>query len=119
MSRWWLGKFASKYHSILPSSFTYQYSFDDYISLEKIRYGNRLEASFNAHGDLNGKMVAPLLILPFVENCFKHGVSEEIDRSWVSIDLSYEKDELILKVENSKSANGDQEDRFNYKDRRR
>ena len=61
-------------------------------------------------------MVAPLLILPFVENCFKHGVSEEIDRSWVSIDLSYEKDELILKVENSKSTNGDQEDRFNYKE---
>ncbi len=89
---------------------------EDYISLEKIRYGKRLEVSFNTRGELDGKMIAPLLILPFVENCFKHGVSEEIDQSWVSIDLSYEGRELILKVENSRSSNDKNQDHFNYKE---
>jgi sensor histidine kinase YesM len=60
-------------------------------------------------------MVAPMLILPFVENCFKHGVSEELDESWINIDLELKEKMLTLKVENSKSKNGDAEDRFEYK----
>ncbi|MCP4459777.1 MAG: sensor histidine kinase [Cytophagales bacterium] len=89
---------------------------ENYISLEKMRYGKRLEVVFNKHGELAGKMVAPLLILPFVENCFKHGVSEELDQSWVNIELSFVNEELILKVENSKSTNSNQDDQFKYKE---
>lgn len=88
----------------------------DYISLEKIRYGKRLNISFNVRGEVESKMVAPMLILPFVENCFKHGVSEELDESWVNIDLEMKGQTLTLKVENSKSKNGTSEDRFEYKE---
>jgi len=88
----------------------------DYISLEKIRYGKRLNISFNVRGEVESKMVAPMLILPFVENCFKHGVSEELDESWVNIDLEMKGQTLTLKVENSKSKNGEREDRFEYKE---
>ncbi|MEP5611341.1 MAG: histidine kinase [Cyclobacteriaceae bacterium] len=88
----------------------------DYISLEKIRYGKRLNISFNVRGEVESKMVAPMLILPFVENCFKHGVSEELDESWVNIDLEMKGKTLTLKVENSKSKNGTSEDRFEYKE---
>ncbi len=88
---------------------------EDYISLEKIRYGDRLQVSFDVRGDVRNKMIAPLLILPFVENCFKHGASEELDESWMSIDLAVKEHFLTLKVENSKSKNGIQEDRFEYK----
>ena len=89
---------------------------EDYIALEKIRYGNRLDVSFHLRGDVSGKVVAPLLILPFVENSFKHGVSEALDQPWVRIDLSAKETEIILKVENSKSGNEVQEDRFEYKE---
>ncbi len=88
---------------------------EDYISLEKIRYGDRLEVSLDVRGETSNKMIAPLLILPFVENCFKHGVSEELNQSWVSIDINTKEKNLTLKVENSKSKNGIQEDRFEYK----
>lgn len=88
---------------------------EDYISLEKIRYGKRLEVSFDIRGDVEETMIAPMMILPFVENSFKHGVSGELDQSWVSIDLTVKKESLTLKVENSKSKNGEHEDRFDYK----
>lgn len=88
----------------------------DYIALEKIRYGKRLNISFNVRGAVTAEMIAPMLILPFVENCFKHGVSEELDESWVNIDLELKRKILTLKVENSKSKNGVSEDRFEYKE---
>lgn len=87
----------------------------DYISLEKIRYGERLNISFNILGNAGGTMVAPLMLLPFVENSFKHGVSEEMDDAWVSIDLEMKEEKLTLKVENSKSKSEQRVDRFDYK----
>ena len=87
----------------------------DYIALEKIRYGQRLEVAFDVRGEVKGMMVAPLLILPFVENCFKHGVSEELNQSWVSIDLKVADKNLTLKVENSKSSDASAKDDFHYK----
>jgi two-component system, LytTR family, sensor kinase len=88
---------------------------EDYISLERMRYGERLEVIFDLRGDVQNRMVAPLLILPFVENSFKHGVSDELNQSWVSIELNVKQDNLTLKVENSKSKNGITEDRFDYR----
>ena len=88
----------------------------DYIDLEKIRYGSRLNVSFNIRGSALGKRMAPLMILPFVENSFKHGVSEEIENSWVSIDLQLKDDSLTLKVENSKSKDENSNDQFNYRE---
>lgn len=87
----------------------------DYIALEKIRYGDRLNISFNVLGKSAGIKVAPLMLLPFVENSFKHGVSEEMDEAWVSIDLELKAEKLILKVENSKGKNNERDDQFNYK----
>jgi hypothetical protein len=83
---------------------------EDYISLEKIRYGNRLEVSFDVRGEMEQSMIAPMMILPFVENSFKHGVSGELDQSWVSIDLTVKEENLTLKVENSKSIQHKEEE---------
>ena len=73
------------------------------IELEKLRYSNRLVVSFTASGDISNKMLPPLMMLPFIENAFKHGVSREIENSFISIDLNVKNDHLILRVENSKS----------------
>jgi len=75
----------------------------NYIDLEQIRYGTRLELAFNISGNIDGKTIAPLLLLPFLENCFKHGSSKRIDQCWINVDLSVEGEFLYLKLTNGNS----------------
>ena len=77
----------------------------DYIDLEKERYANKLEVSLNIEGDINDKYIAPLLLLPFLENAFKHGTSEQLEKPWLSMDLSVKKNILQCKIVNSKNEN--------------
>ena len=74
---------------------------DNYIALEKLRYGKRLNINFQ-HNDFSGVNIAPLLLLTFVENAFKHGVSQEINKASISIHLEATKEHIIFKVENTK-----------------
>ncbi len=75
---------------------------NNYLSLEKLRYADRLDVSFNYSVESMEAEIPPMLILPFVENCFKHGVSNKTDHNWVAIDFSVKGNLMILKVENSK-----------------
>lgn len=75
---------------------------ENYITLEKIRYGDRLDVSLNMYTPLDGIRIAPLLILPFLENSFKHGVSRQLDCVWVRVDVLTKDNALVIKVENSK-----------------
>lgn len=76
----------------------------NYIELERIRYGDRLDLAFNVTGTAHDKQIAPLLLLPFVENAFKHGTSNEHRECWITIDLKIKDSLLLFKVENSVSA---------------
>ena len=73
----------------------------DYAALEKERYGDRLDVSFNFSGNIENKMVAPMLFQPFIENAFKHGTSEQLGKVWMSIDLSVKENQLYFKIINS------------------
>lgn len=73
------------------------------IGLEKLRYGERLEYSFTVSGDYSSIRIAPLLLLPIIENAFKHGVSLSTGKVWVRIALHVEDGVLLLQVENSVS----------------
>jgi hypothetical protein len=75
----------------------------NYIDLEKERYGDKLDISINIEGDIQGKYIAPLLILPFLENAFKHGTSQQLEKSWMSIDIAVKDFFLNCKVVNSKN----------------
>lgn len=88
---------------------------ENYLALEKIRYGDRLEIVYHVRGEVGDKTIAPLLILPFVENSFKHGVSGETEKAWVSIDITVSEHELVLKVDNSKSNHNGKEEQ-DYKE---
>lgn len=79
---------------------------ETYISLEKIRYGKRLSVSFDVKGETADKEIPPMLLIPFVENSFKHGAGEQPDQVWVSIDIEITGNQFTLKVENSKDTNG-------------
>ncbi len=73
----------------------------NYLDLQKIRIGEKLDISFNIFDNINGILVPPLLLLPIVENCFKHGVHKAINPSWIRFDIAVKKGELIFKAENS------------------
>ena len=75
----------------------------NYIDLEKERYGNKIEISWNSEGDIKDKYIAPLLLLPFLENAFKHGTSEQLEKPWLSVDMSVKQDVLRCKIANSKN----------------
>src|SRR5688572_6366680 len=75
----------------------------NYIDLEKERYGNKIEISWSVEGNVKNKFISPLLMLPFLENAFKHGVSEQLEKPWLSVDISVKSDSLRCKIANSKN----------------
>lgn len=81
---------------------------DGYIELERIRYNNRLSIDFQRQVDDGNQKIAPLLLLPFVENAFKHGISESRFGSFVNMNLELTQQQLLFTVENSKE-NGEAE----------
>ena len=74
----------------------------DYIDLENLRYNDRLSVVFTENLDRPGQQIAPLLLLPFIENAFKHGASESRFQSFIKIDIQLEKGILNARIENSK-----------------
>ncbi|MBS1620964.1 MAG: histidine kinase [Bacteroidetes bacterium] len=75
----------------------------NYIDLEKERYGGRLDVSINIEGDIGNKYIAPLLLLPFLENAFKHGTSEQLEKPWLSMEIFCKQDIFRCKIVNSKN----------------
>lgn len=73
----------------------------NYIELEKIRFGDRVEVSFEAGGVLEDKLIAPLILMAFVENAFKHGASNNKNPSWIRINLWATENQLDFLVENN------------------
>lgn len=75
----------------------------NYISIEKIRYSDKLELSTHFPKNTNGFKIAPLLLLPLVENAFKHGVSHFPGTAFVKISCKTEDKNLHFKIENPKN----------------
>jgi hypothetical protein len=78
----------------------------NYLALEKLRYGPRVEVTFETpeptDEQLATRSIAPLLLLPFVENSFKHGVSQDRGVSRVEIELMLADRDLTFTVTNTK-----------------
>jgi LytS/YehU family sensor histidine kinase len=72
----------------------------NYIELEKERY-ERLDFE----GDIKDQWIAPLLLLPFLENAFKHGTSEQLEKSWLSMEIYVNQNIFRCKIVNSKDEN--------------
>jgi two-component system LytT family sensor kinase len=73
----------------------------DYIALEKLRYDESLRINFNQDIEDMKQALPPLLLIPLVENAFKHGVSETRVQPFVDIHLSVNKRQLVFVVKNS------------------
>ncbi len=73
----------------------------DYIALEQLRYDESLHVNFNYDVEDMKQALPPLLLIPLVENAFKHGVSETRHRPFVDIHLSINRRQLHFEVKNS------------------
>jgi two-component system, LytTR family, sensor kinase len=74
---------------------------NDYISLEKLRYDESLRVNFNHDIEDMKQAIPPLLLIPLVENAFKHGVSETRGNPYIDIHLSINNRKLVFHVKNS------------------
>lgn len=74
---------------------------NDYIALERLRYDESLRINFSYDIEDMKQALPPLLLIPIVENAFKHGVSETRSRPFVDIHLSINNRQLVLTVKNS------------------
>ncbi len=81
---------------------------NNYIELQKLRLPADANVSFTVTGETAGKMIRPMLLIPFFENAFKHGV--DADGSDIEAKLTVNDKELRLKVVNriSKSQKKDE-----------
>jgi len=73
----------------------------DYIGIEELRFADRLDVSFKCNGEKNGKLIVPLLLLPFVENAFKHSLANETEKAFVKINITVTGNNLVFKAVNS------------------
>lgn len=71
-----------------------------YVELQQFRFSHTVRISMQVNGDPTGKKIAPILLIPFVENAFKHGVNAEADSS-IKIVIDILPDRLRLLVENN------------------
>lgn len=76
----------------------------DYVGLERVRYGDRLDLQVNFAGDHQQKFIAPLIMIPFVENSFKHGTSQMLRHPWVKLEITCIHNRLFFNLSNSKPS---------------
>ncbi|WP_316748221.1 sensor histidine kinase [Pedobacter gandavensis] len=84
----------------LDDEFTFTNS---YIALEKLRHNEDLcTITTTIKGPTTGRKIAPLLLINFLENAFKHGTKTSFGKSWINMEIEVLKKELHFKLQNSK-----------------
>lgn len=84
----------------------------NYIQIEQLRYGPKLNLDFQLKGDPDSMEISPMLLLPFVENAFKHGTSKQVSNPFVKIILNIQDEDLSFEIENSKTIFSEEEENY-------
>lgn len=87
-------------HERVPLTKEIEYM-QNYVDLERLRLNNQIPIDLKISGDVGKVSVAPLILMTFLENAFKHGVTTSSD-AWVNIALAVNDSQLVYTVENSK-----------------
>ncbi|MFD2592980.1 sensor histidine kinase [Aquimarina hainanensis] len=77
----------------------------NYIDLERLRFGERVEVEFAMSNQMESYKIPPLLLLQFIENAFKHGTYYELEKVWLYFGLEIDDSWLIFKTKNKKKCN--------------
>lgn len=75
----------------------------NYLDLERLRHGDKVAISFEVDGHISDQQIAPLMFIPFIENSFKHGLTNQIAQGFVNIKLLVDGQKIDFYIENSKS----------------
>lgn len=85
---------------LLEKEITYLHN---YIELERLRFSADSAIELTIPAELNGQEIAPLLLLPLVENAFKHGLSKQTENGWLKVNIGLDQSILTVTIENAKS----------------
>ncbi|WP_316821958.1 sensor histidine kinase [Pedobacter gandavensis] len=86
----------------LDDEFTFTNS---YVALEKLRHNEeQCTITTSIKGQTEGRKIAPLLLINFLENAFKHGTKTSLGNSWINMEIEVLENELHFKLQNSKPA---------------
>ncbi|MBL4642673.1 MAG: histidine kinase [Flavobacteriaceae bacterium] len=77
---------------------------ENYLALEKVRYSDRVAITFTKEV-LKDVQVAPLIFLTFIENAFKHGVSQELEKATIQIEINVKENYIYFTISNSIATN--------------
>jgi len=75
---------------------------ENYIQLEKLRYGKRLKVDIVREGEIQTCKIPPMILFTLTENCFKHGSSLDAGTPWIKIHVKTQLNNIVLSAENSK-----------------
>ncbi len=92
-------------HPLVPLSKEIDY-IENYLSLERLRLDDRVPITFEVEGQVEGVRIAPLILITFLENAFKHGVSGAAEDVFITVRLDINAGSCHYRVTNSKLAAG-------------
>jgi sensor histidine kinase YesM len=79
---------------------------DSYIALEKLRHKeDQCTVTVEINGEVGHKKIAPLLLINFLENAFKHGTKASFGKSWINLQIDISEEIVHFKLQNSKPFN--------------
>lgn len=73
----------------------------NYVEIERIRQGNNAVINFEVQGEIGAQKIVPLLLLPLIENGFKHGINQQIRDAFLDVFVQVLPDSVELKVVNN------------------
>jgi len=82
----------------------------NYLELERLRQGKSVDIHFEVSGDISDQKIAPLMFIPFLENSFKHGLSNQLTQGFVDIRLMVDDQQVDFFIENSKPESPPRQD---------
>lgn len=72
----------------------------NYLDLERLRYGEKMVVDMEISGDIKNKKIAPILLLSFIENAFKHGANKNLGKIKIDISFKIIDDYLYFSISN-------------------
>lgn len=79
---------------------------ESYVELERLRLDRNDEIRLQVIGEPGSRFIAPMLMLPFVENGFKHGVTDAQKGGYIHIGIEMARDRILFSIENRSSGSG-------------
>ncbi len=77
---------------------------NNYIELEKLRVDEICEINYKTKGNFESKTIAPMILISFIENCFKHGISSDSSQNKIDISIELKENTLFFNSKNSIAA---------------